>query len=78
MSRFECGKIRTVMDVFGQGIPEGGGNHAENCTTPGPVLGSKWWREKVCFGGLETMGWCVAEEQGGKVAGGLIMEGFVG
>lgn len=58
------GKIRALKDVFGQGVPEGTGSDAEGSVTPSPVLGSKKWREEVCFGGMETTGLCVGGEAG--------------
>lgn len=34
-------------------------------------------QSRICFGGTETTGRCVAVKQGGKVAEGLIVEGFL-
>ena len=36
---FEGGWVRTVTDVFGEGVPEGGGGYGKGSVAPGVVLG---------------------------------------
>lgn len=73
-----CGLICTVMDVFGEGVPEGGSHYGEGPVTPGLVLSSKWRRQEVGIRGAEAVVRSVTVEQVGEIAWGLVMEGFVG
>ena len=64
--------------MLGARVPEGGCSYGEGSVTPGPVLGSEWWRQEVGIRGAEAAGRSVVVEQVGEVAGGLVVEGFVG
>ena len=40
---FEGAEFCTVSDVFGDGVPEGGGSNWEGCVATGSVLSSDWF-----------------------------------
>lgn len=48
----KVGRLEQSWMGLGREFQIVGGNFGEASITPGPVLGSKWWRE-VCFGATD-------------------------
>lgn len=74
---FDHGQFSAVLDVFEEGIPEGGGSYKESSVIPGLRLSPEWYLQKFGIRGLEAVRGCVVIEQAGEIGGGQVMEGFV-